>query len=185
MKEVFLITRNSGKLLAARKVFSKYNIQVKPIKKEYPEIQAKSSLEIARFTALEAIKNFKVPLIREDHSLFIHALNGFPGPYTNYFDKTIPVETLTEILSKFEDRSAHMELAAILAFPDGKFYEFVYQVPLKISKKIKGNRGNWDKILMLSDDNQTFSESEEDARLDIWTKNYKEIAKLLSTKIKK
>ncbi|MBU2503542.1 MAG: hypothetical protein KJ879_00610 [Nanoarchaeota archaeon] len=181
MKEVFLITGNKGKLLAAQRVFSKYNIQVKQIKKDYPEIQAKSSLEIARFTVLEAIKEFKVPVIREDHSLFIHALDGFPGPYTNYFDKTMPVKTLIKILSLFEDRSAHMELAAVLALPSGKIYDFVYQVPLKISKNIKGNERNWDKVLMLSSDTRTFSESEEDARLEVWTKNYEEIAKLLST----
>lgn len=181
MKEVFLITGNKGKLLAAQKVFSKYNIQVKQIKKEYQEIQAKSSLEIARFTVLEAIKEFKVPVIREDHSLFIHALNGFPGPYTNYFDNTIPVETLIKILSLFNDRSAHMELAAALAFPNGKVYDFVYQVPLKISKNIKGTERNWDKVLMLADKNYTFSEYSEDNRLDIWTKNYEKIAKHLST----
>ena len=181
MKEVFLITRNKGKLLAAQKIFSRYSIQVKQIKKDYPEIQAKSSLEIARFTVLEAIKEFKVPIIREDHSLFIHALNGFPGPYTNYFDKTMPVETLIKVLSLFEDRSAHMKLAAVLALPSGKIHDFVYQVPLKISKKIKGNERNWDKVLMLSDDTLTFSECEEDARLGVWTKNYEEIAKLLST----
>ncbi len=167
MKEVFLITVNKGKLLAAQKAFSKYGIQVKQINKEYLEIQAKSSLEIARFTVLEAIKEFKVPVIREDHSLFIHSLNGFPGPYTNYFDKTMPVEILIKILSLFKDRSAHMELAAALALPNGKIYDFVYQVPLKISENIKGDKGNWDKVLMLPDDTHTFSESKEDGRLDI------------------
>ena len=180
MKKVFLITKNKGKLLAAQKVFSKYNIQVKQIDKEYPEIQAKSSLEIARFTVLEAIKEFKAPLIREDHSLFIHALNGFPGPYTNYFDKTMPVKTLIKILSLFKDRSAHMELAAALSLPNGKIYDFVYQVPLKISKNVKGTERNWDKVLMLEEDTHTFSEYEENPRLEVWTKNYERIAKLLS-----
>ena len=180
MKEVFVITGNKGKLFAAQKAFSKYNIQVKQIKKEYPEIQAKSSIEIARFTALEAIKEFRAPVIREDHSLFIHALNGFPGPYTNYFDKTMPVETLIKILSLFKDRSAHMELAAALALPNRKIYDFVYEVPIKISKKIKGTERNWDKVLMFSDDTHTFSECKEDTRGDVWTKNYEEIAKLLS-----
>ncbi len=180
MKEVFLITGNKGKLLAAQKVFSRYNIQVKQIKKDYPEIQARSSLEIARFTVLEAIKEFRSPVIREDHSLFIHALNGFPGPYTNYFDKTMPVETLMKIISLFDDRSAYMELAAALALPSGNIYDFVYQVPLKISKNIKGTKRNWDKVLMLSNNTHTFSECEKDTHLEIWTKNYEEIAKLLS-----
>ena len=116
--------------------------------------------------------------------MFIHALNGLPGPYTSYFDKAIPVETLIKILSSFKDRFAHMELAAVLALPNGEIYDFVYKVPLKISENIKGERGNWDKILMLANDTRTFSELTENESLDVWAKNFKKIAKLLLTKIK-
>lgn len=182
MKEVLLITGNKEKLLAAQKVLSKYHIKIKQVKRDYPEIQAESSLEIARFTVLEAIKEFKLPVIREDHSLFIHSLNGFPGPYTNYFDKNMPVETLVKILSLFEDRNAHMELAAALALPNGKVYDFVYQVPLKTSKEVKGTKGNWDKVLMLSNETLTFSEHKKGDLLEVWAKNYEEIAKLISNK---
>jgi len=178
-EEIYIITRNKGKLMAAEKVFSAYGIKVKQIDKDYPEIQGKNSAEIAKFTALQAAKEFNVPVVREDHSLFITALAGFPGPYTNYFDKTIPVEILLKILNNFENRTAKMELAATLAFPDGTAKEFVYQVPLKLSLEIKGNEGNWDKILMLANENETFAEVTEESHVDIWTKNYVAIAKEL------
>lgn len=179
-KEIYLVTGNKGKIMAAQKVFSNYKIEVKQIDKDYPEIQGKNSAEIARFTALQAAKDFDVPVVREDHSLFITSLSGFPGPYTNYFDKTIPVEVLLRMLENFKDRNAEMELAATLAYPNGTIKEFVYKVPLKISLTVKGNKGNWDKVLMLKDENETFAEVTEESRVDVWTKNYSNIAKELS-----
>lgn len=83
------------------------------------------------------------------------------------------------MLNNFEDRTAKMELAATLAFPDGRVKEFVYQVPLKLSSRIKGNEGNWDKVLMLKDEDETFAEVTEESRVDTWTKNYTAIAKEL------
>ena len=65
MKQVYIITKNSGKILAAKSVFSKFGIEVKNIEKEYFEIQAETSLEVAREMAIKASKEFKVPVIRE------------------------------------------------------------------------------------------------------------------------
>ena len=110
--EIYLITKNKGKVLAAQSVFSKFGIIVKNIEKDYPEIQANTSMEIAKYTALQAAKEFNVPVVREDHSLFIAALGGFPGPYTNYFDKTIPAEKILELIKDSKDKTAYMEVAA-------------------------------------------------------------------------
>lgn len=117
--------------------------------------------------------------MREDHSLYIDALEGFPGPYTNYFNKTMSVELLLKIMNVFENRNAHMELAATLVFPNGKTKNFIHKVPLKISKTIKGKKRNWDKILMLKESKYTFSENSKEDRTDIWAKNYEEIGKEL------
>lgn len=177
VKEVYLITKNRGKLLAAQKVFSKFGIEIKNIPKDYPEIQADTSAEIAKFTAIQAANEFKIAAIREDHSLFIGALSGFPGPYTNYFDRNMPVAKLLELIKNAKDRSAYMEVAAAYAKPDGTFKEFVFRVPLKISEEIKGNVRNWDKVLMLANSEKTFAETKEEDNLDIWNKNYISIAK--------
>ncbi len=178
-KELFLLTGNEGKLIAANKAFLGYDILLKQIDKDYPEIQDKNSLEIAKHSAIMAAKDFNVIVVREDHSLFIKSLEGFPGPYTSYFDKTIPAKHILRWLENVEDRSAYMELAAVMAYPDGKTKEFIYKVPLKLSKSERGNRGNWDKILMLKDSNLTFAEVEEGTNVDVWLKNYKEIAKFI------
>lgn len=176
-KEIYLITKNKGKIAAAENTFSKFKILLKNINKEYPEIQSDTSAEIAKFTAILAAKEFNVPVIREDHSLFIKALSGFPGPYTNYFDRNIPAEKILELMKDAKDRTAYMEVAAAYAKPDGTVKEYSFRVPLKVSQKIKGNKKNWDKILMLVDSNKTFAESEDEDNIEIWNKNYLAIAK--------
>jgi len=176
-KKIYIITGNKGKLMAAKKEFSKFGIEVESIKKNYPEIQADSSIEIAKFTAIQAAKEFKVSVVREDHSLFINALGKFPGPYTNYFDKNLPVEKLLELLKNAKDRTGYMEVAAAFVKPDGTVKEYVYKVPIKICTEIRGNVRNWDKVLMLADQDETFAESSEESRVDIWNKNYIKIAK--------
>ena len=175
-KTIYILTRNKGKILAAQSVFSKFGIEVKNIEKDYPEIQGKDSAEIAKHSALEAAKEFKVPVVREDHSLFINALGGFPGPYTNYFDKKIPAEKILDLMKDAKDRSAYMELAAAYAKPSGEVKEFVFRVPLKISKKIQGKERNWERIMMLENEDKTFAESEEKDHVDVWNKNYVAIA---------
>jgi len=179
MKTIYLLTKNKGKLLAAKDVFSRYKIEVKMLDKEYPEIQANTSLEIARHTALTAAKEFNVPVIREDHSLFINEL-GFPGPYTKYIESKLPAEKLIKILK--DDFGGYFEIAAVYAEPKGFTKEFIFRVPIKISKEIKGTKGNWDRVLMLADSNKTLSEQTEEENINVWNKNFVEIAKFLDRK---
>lgn len=179
-KEIYIITKNKGKILAAQRVFSKFGIKVKNLEKEYPEIQADNSLEIAKFTAQQASQDFKVPVIREDHSLFINGLNGFPGPYTSYFDKMIPAEKILELLKGVKDRSGYFEIAAAYAKPTGEVKTFIFKVPIKISNEVRGMNRNWDKILMFPNSAKTFAEMTEEENLDIWDKNYEDIGKEIS-----
>ncbi len=172
VKEIYLLTKNKGKLLAAKNIFSKFGIEVKNIEKNFPEIQADSSLEIAKYSAEEATKEFKVPVVREDHSLFINALNGFPGPYTSYFDKTMPAEKLLELMRNIKDRSGYFEIAAAYAKASGEVKTFIFKVPIKISDKIQGNERNWDRIIMFPESTRTFAEMTEEENVDIWDKNY-------------
>jgi len=176
-KKIYLLTKNKGKLLVAKKIFDEFGIEVGSIEKEFPEIQESSSLEIAKFSTESASKEFNVPVLREDHGLYIEALQYFPGPFTAFFDKNMDVKILLKILENFENRNAEMELASSLSIPDHGNFESVYRVPLEISKKIKGEQGNWDRVLKLRGAKKTFSESTEEENVEIWSKNYKNLAK--------
>jgi non-canonical purine NTP pyrophosphatase (RdgB/HAM1 family) len=178
MKTIHIVSKNKWKVLGAKEAFAKYGIEIKPIKKEYPEIQADSSLEIAKHTALMAAKEFDVPVVREDHSLFLNEL-GIPGPYTHYMESRIPAEKLASLLKK--DRRGYFEAAAVYAEPDGFTKSFILKVPIKIAKKPRGNRGNCDRILMLGGSNKTFAEAGEwnEETVWVWNKNFVKIAKYI------
>lgn len=65
MVKIYLITKNPGKLKAAKAVFEKYGIKIEGADKDFPEIQGETSLEVARFTALQAAKDLNAPTIRD------------------------------------------------------------------------------------------------------------------------
>lgn len=174
-----IITKNLGKLLAAKTVFEKYGITVNQIDKEYPEIQAENSLEIAKFTAIQAAKELGKPVIREDHSLFIDVL-GIPGPYTDYIEKKLSVKKLLEIMKNQSDRNGYFEIATVYAEPNGFTKEYIFKVPITLSHEERGNlQTGWNRIIQLENDNKTLAEYPEEERLEVWTKNYKLIAEWL------
>ncbi len=176
-KKIYLLTKNKGKLLAAKKIFDKFGIKIGSIDRDFPEIQESSSIEIAKFSTKAVSKEFNVTVLREDHGLYIEALQYFPGPFTAFFDKNMDVNILLKLLENFDNRNAEMELAASLTIPEKGTFESIYRVPLKISKQIQGKKGNWNKVLKLRDESKTFSESTEKDNVDTWTENYKKLAK--------
>lgn len=179
--EIYLITKNKGKLLAAADVFEKKGITVLYTEKTYPEIQADSSLEIAKYTALQAAKDLCMPAIREDHSIYINAL-GIPGPYMNYFEKKVSISIILEILKNFKDRSGYFEVATVYAEPNGKTIEYIFKVPFYITEKENGDlQDGWPRIIALEGEKRTLAEYQESERVNIWNKNYIKIAEKLSS----
>lgn len=177
---IYLVTKNQGKAMAAQSAFQNTNINILPVDRDYPEIQADTSLEIACHTALQAAKDYDTPAIREDHSLFINALN-IPGPYMNFFDKRISAENLLKILACFKDRTGYFEVATAYAEPNGTIEKFVFRVPIFFSEKETGTlQGGWNRIIILENETRTLAEYPEEERKNIWNKNYLAIAKKFS-----
>lgn len=178
-REVYLLTGNPDKLKSAEKAFEGTNIELKQLDEDYPEIQASSSLEVARHTVEQAMEEYDKPVIREDHSVYLDAVPGFPGPYMSYFDKNVLAERLLEILEG-EERTGYFEIGAVLGLPSGEIKEYEFRVPIEISKEMRGNERNWDSVMMLEGEDETFAESSGESRLGIWNQNYRDIADDLS-----
>lgn len=178
-REVYLLTGNPDKLKSAEKAFEGTNVELKQLDEDYPEIQESSSLEVARHTVEQAMEEYDKPVIREDHSVYLDAVPGFPGPYMSYFDKNVPAERLLEILDG-EERTGYFEIGAVLGLPNGEINEYEFRVPIEISEEIRGDERNWDRVMMLEGENETFAESSGESRLDIWNQNYRDIAEDLS-----
>lgn len=182
MKIIYLVTKNQGKLIAAKSVFNSKNIELLIVKKDYSEIQADNSIEIARHTAIQAAKELNAPAIREDHSLFIHAIN-FPGPFSNYMEKNVRPEILLKILNCFNDRSGHFHVATVYAEPNGKTFEFVFEVPITFGVEIKGqNFQKWDGLIRINSEKRALTEYPESERLHIWNQGYAAVAKHIESR---
>jgi XTP/dITP diphosphohydrolase len=174
-QKVYLLTGNPDKVKSARKAFKEKDIELEQLDECYPEIQADSSLKIARNTVKQAIKDYNRPVIREDHSVFLNAVPGFPGPYMSYFDKKLPAEELLQLLEG-KDRTGYFEIATVLGLPSGEIKEYQFRIPIEIADEIRGNERNWDRVMMLEGEEETFAESSGDSRLEIWNRNYRKIA---------
>lgn len=174
--EIGVITKNPGKLMVARKSFEEFGIKVVSIEREYPEIQADTSLEIARYTAVQAANELKIPLIREDHSLYINSL-GIPGPYTAYVEKRISAGKLLQLLEKDTGRRGFFEVATVYADPSGLIKEYVFKVPIRISPWERGSlQKGWARLIILGEEKRTIAEYPEKERITVWNKNYLAIA---------
>jgi len=178
-REVYLLTGNPDKLKSAEKAFEGKSVELKQLDEDYPEIQASSSLEVARHTVEQAVEEYDKPVIREDHSVYLDAVPGFPGPYMSYFDKNVPAERLLEILEG-EEHTGYFEIGAVLGFPNGEIKEYEFRVPIEISEEIRGDERNWDRVMMLEGENETFAEASGESRLGIWNRNLRKIAEKLS-----
>jgi non-canonical purine NTP pyrophosphatase (RdgB/HAM1 family) len=178
INEIYFATSSKSRLASAKTIFWKKDIVIKPLPRNYIEIQAKSGKEIAKATAIQASREYRMPVIREYKSLTLDALPGFPGHYLNHFHKTINPEKLIEILEN-KSRKGKFIIDTVLALPNGEIIETKTELPIKISKYIKGKIGNWEKLIMLKESDKTFSESIEKkdfAFNELWDRNLKEIS---------
>lgn len=178
MPAVYLITKNKGKLMTARKAFDRFNIELMTLNVSYPEIQADSSIDVARHTALLAAKENGVDVIREDHSLVVNALGeNIPGPYANYITRKMPLETLLKIIKLFGNNTGYFDINAVYAHPDGRYLEYSFKVPIRFSDTPKGDeKQGWNRVIMLEGENRTLTEYPETDRVDVFNRNFVRIA---------
>ncbi|RLI22214.1 non-canonical purine NTP pyrophosphatase, RdgB/HAM1 family [Candidatus Bathyarchaeota archaeon] len=157
----FFATSNIHKFQEAKKILAEYNIATAMIKIKVIEIQDENLEKIAETSALDAATKCNLPVIVEDAGLFINALNGFPGPYSSYVNKTIGVEGILKLMKNVEDRTAYF--FSVVAFHDPAtsiMKIFHGKVEGKIAKEARGKSGfGFDPIFIPIDgDGRTFAE---------------------------
>jgi len=174
------MTKNKTKLSAAQGIFVKYGIEVKSLDFEVPEIQADSSIEVARNMVLQAYEKFKEPVIREDHSLFIDELN-FPGPFIAFAEKNISAEKLSQIIKNLDSKNGHFELSAAFCDKNGQVHEFTYSVPVIFETTPRGVPADgWNQLIRFPHENRVFTDYPAEDRNGIWSKNFQKIAELIN-----
>jgi XTP/dITP diphosphohydrolase len=159
-KVAYFVTSNVHKFQEARRVLSEYNIATAKLKVEAVEIQDDSPENIAKYSALDAVKNCGLPIFVEDAGLFVEALNGFPGPYSAYVYRTVGTKGILKLMKNIKNRSAYFQSVIAFSSPKEQPICFHGKVEGKISLQEWGTEGfGYDPIFMPSKgDGRTFAE---------------------------
>lgn len=147
MKIIF-VTGNKMKIKACNKFFENTDIKIIGNDLDVPEIQSDNVKEVAIEEAKYAYDKIKEPLIINDCGLVIPALNGFPGPYAKYAEKTIKEDGFLKLMIDKENREAYY--LDVLVYIDGEIIKtFECKTEGTISLIKEGNNGNgYDKIFI-------------------------------------
>lgn len=113
-----MVTSNAGKAeeIAA---FFMGALEIDHITIDLPEHRSDDVGEIARKKARYAYLQLKVPVIVDDTGLFIHALQGFPGPYAAYVQHTLGNQGILKLMEGVTNRSARFITAISYADRSG------------------------------------------------------------------
>ena len=129
---------------------------------EILEIQAKSCLDVVRFSASYAANKLGMPVLKSDSGLYIDFLGGLPGPYNSYFDKQIGVDKFLSLFKDVKDRGARLEHSFGYCEPGQEPVVFTGGSSGTIAYEAKGTMGRWhDKFFIPEGETLTLSELRE------------------------
>jgi len=98
-----IVTSNLGKVEEFRKAFADVGIGIEHLRIPYDEIQTAELEEVVKWGMKELRKKGLKNFIIDDSGLFIDELNGFPGVYSSYVQKTIGNDGILHLMEYFLD----------------------------------------------------------------------------------
>src|SRR5512137_1086676 len=107
------VTSNKGKYAEAQGIFGDL------IQKDigYTEIQADTLEEVAAYGMKEVAARLDGPVMLEDAGLFVEALQGFPGVYSAYVQKTVGNAGILRLMEGQERRNAYFKSVVAYSEP--------------------------------------------------------------------
>jgi XTP/dITP diphosphohydrolase len=115
---ITVVTGNAHKAVEVAAFFSGM-IDVRHVGLDIPEHRSEDVCEIAKGKAQYAWDTLAIPLIVDDTSFSIDALNGFPGPYAAYVLKALGNAGILKLMEGVTDRKAHFTTAIAYADREG------------------------------------------------------------------
>ena len=134
---IYFVTGNKGKHAEAQAIF------VDLVQKDigYTEIQADTLEEVAAYGIKEVASRLDGPVMIEDAGLFVDALQGFPGVYSAYVQKTIGNAGILRLMDGIEGRSARFKSVVAYVEPGQEPVMFEGEVQGQIGFEEKGGKG--------------------------------------------
>jgi len=157
---LIFVTSNRHKFEEVKAIAAKYGAKLEMRNVPCDEIQADDLGDIAGFSAKEACRILGKPCFVEDAGLFVRALRGFPGPYSNYVFRTIGNEGLLKLMASVKDRNAEFRSAVSYCEPKAKPIVFSGRSSGKITTETRGHHGfGFDPVFVpKGGDGRTFAE---------------------------
>jgi len=165
-KEIVFITTNKNKVKEIKDLADaeSKNITIAHREYDYPELQLDEIEEVAKESAnyLREKMELKKPFFIEDSGLFIHALNGFPGPFSAFVFKRIGNEGILKLMADKKGEARKATFKTVVAFcesPKTAPILFVGVAEGKIAEKARGVEGfGYDPIFEFERARKTFAE---------------------------
>jgi XTP/dITP diphosphohydrolase len=110
-----MVTSNTKKAREVAEFFGGL-LDVCHVPLDIPELRSEDVAEISRQKAHYAFDHLNTPIIVDDTSFSIDALNGFPGPYAAYVLNSIGNEGILKIMKGMKNRKAHF--TTVIAYAD-------------------------------------------------------------------
>ena len=132
------------------------NIDVERFDADIPEIQSVDISKVVEDKVKRAYDMIKKPVIAEDTGLFCQDLQGLPGAFVKFFEKTIGYKKLCSLIGR--NRKAVARTA--IGYCDGKVTKsFVGEIKGKIAPRPAGKAGfGWDAIFIPDGSKKTFGQ---------------------------
>lgn len=124
-KTINFVTSNAGKVKTMQNHIRKYGFEVVQKELSLVEPQADTAEAVALSKAMQAVKALKEPVVVEDSSFHIDALNGFPGPYIKYMLTTVGVKGILKLTQGIKNRTCRFTSAVAYVDSDGVPRTFV------------------------------------------------------------
>ena len=170
MKNLILVTGNKEKLNIAKAALSETGINIINKKINCPEIQSDDTETIAKFSAKYASYKLKSNVIKIDSGLFLEALGGFPGPYSEYVERKLNAEDIIKLLEGKTNRKAFYK--EVMAYCEYRKEPITFTTYTKgfISERVDGQEGwNFDKIFILDGDTKTMANYKDEERAAMYS----------------
>lgn len=157
---LIFVTTNLHKFEEASEIAARHGIKLEHRDTPYIEIQADELEDVIRPGVQQACALLKAPCFTEDAGLFVRALQGFPGLYSNFVFRTLGNKGILKLMAGESDRRAEFRSAVGYCEPGQKPEVFIGKVEGTITFEAKGTRGfGFDPIFSPREgDGRTFAE---------------------------
>ena len=184
--KIIFITGNMEKVNIAKAALKDAGVVIENKKIKCPEIQSDDTEEIVKYSARYASNELKSNVIKTDSGLFIEALNGFPGPYSEYVERKLDAKEILNLMQDKTERKAYYKEVLAYCEYEGEITTFTTYTYGKISTEISGENGwNFDRIFIVEGDIKTIANYDDIERAKKYSHdNWKSLLEYLKNKDK-